>query len=432
MIGSFKQYLVEEEKTVYFSFGRMNPPTTGHEKLLDKLAASAGKNTYRMYLSQSTDPKKNPLAYKDKVSFARKMFPRHARNILLTKNIKNVFDIAVSLYDDGFRKVVMVVGSDRVNEFNALLNKYNGEKARHGFYNFMDIKIISAGDRDPDAEGVEGMSASKMRAAAAENDFTSFSQGLPRKFSNVDSKSVFNAVRKGMGLKEEKNFKRHVELAPVSDIRESYVDGNLFEVGDQVIIKESGEVCTVKQLCSNYVIVESKTNRYRKWLDSVERVESPALAFQEKSMYTKTPDWGTPESTKVAKKKTPGETSEAKAPQDSDIKDRKGTQPKDYYKGLDKSTKTKRDAHFKKHGKKADDDKSAYKPAPGDAKAKTKTSKWTKSFKSMYGEDLSHVDVAKTRIDREKKADAVRHDRMMDRARTRQTKIKNRETKPND
>lgn len=441
MIGSFKQYLVEEERTVYFSFGRMNPPTTGHEKLLDKLAASAGKNTYRMYLSQSTDTKKNPLAYKEKVSFARKMFPRHARNILLTKNIKNVFDIAVSLYDDGFRKVVMVVGSDRVNEFDVLLKKYNGQKARHGFYNFMDIKVISAGERDPDAEGVEGMSASKMRKAAADNDFTAFAQGLPNKFSNANSKSVFNAVRMGMGLKEEKNFKRHIELAPVSDIRESYVDGKLFEVGDQVVVKESGELGTVKQLGSNYVIIESKTNKYRKWLDSVEKVDQPeieyqvapfSVALQEKSMYTKTPDWGTPESTKKAKKKTPGETSEAKAPQDSDIKDRKGTQPKAYYKGLKKSTKTKRDAHFKKHGKKADNDDSAYKPAPGDAKAKTKTSKWTKSFKSMYGEEIAHVDVAKKRIDREKKSDALRHDRMMDRARTRQTKIKNRETKPND
>lgn len=426
MIGSFKQYLVEEERTVYFSFGRMNPPTTGHEKLLDKLASSAGKNPYRMYLSQSEDPKKNPLSYKEKVSFARKMFPRHARNILFTKNIKNVFDIAVSLYDDGFRKVVMVVGSDRVNEFTALLTKYNGQKARHGFYNFMDIKIISAGERDPDAEGVEGMSASKMRSAAADNDFTAFSQGLPKKFSNANSKAVFNAVRKGLGLKEETNFKRHVELQPVSDIRESYVDGKLFEVGDKVVIKESEELATVMQLGSNYVIVETNSNRYRKWLDAVEKINQPLVEYQ------KNPDYGTPEATKLAKKKTPGETAEAKAAQDPDIKDRKGTQPKNYYKGLKKATKTKRDAHFKKHGKKADNDDSAYKPAPGDAKAKTKTSKWTKSFKSMYGEEISHVDVAKKRIDREKKTDATRHDRMMDRARTRQTKIKNRETKPND
>jgi len=366
MIGSFRQYLVEEEKTVFFSFGRMNPPTVGHEKLLDKLASTAGKNPYRMYLSQSTDPKKNPIQYKNKILFARKMFPRHARNILMNTSIKNIFDIAVSLYNEGFRKVVMVVGSDRVNEFNALLNRYNAEKARHGFYNFADIKVVSAGERDPDSEGVDGMSASKMRAAASDNDFTAFSQGLPKKFSNADSKQLFNSVRKGMGLKEETNFKQHIALEPVSAIRESYIDGKLFEVGDKVVIKENGELGIVKQLGSNYVIIESKANKYRKWLDSVEKIDQPVIeydvapfsvALQEKSMYADKPDWGTPESTKKAKKNTPGEkTEEVKRP--------------------------------------------------------------------------TFIDIANARIEREKSSDAKRHDRMMDRARTRQTSIKNRETKP--
>lgn len=323
MIGSFKQYLVEEEKTIFFSFGRMNPPTIGHEKLLDKLASTAGRNPYRMYLSQSQDPKKNPLAYKDKVKAARKMFPRHARNIIMTKDIKTVFDIAVKLYAEGFRKVVMVVGSDRIREFDVLLSKYNGEKARHGFYNFADIKVVSAGDRDPDADGAEGMSASKMRSAAADNDFTTFAQGLPKAFSNSDSKALFNAVRKGMGLKEAKDFRNHVQLSPISEVRESYIDGKLFEVGDDVVIIENGEIGKVKELGSNYVIIESKSNRYRKWLDAVEKVEQKYPEYtvapfsvnlneavdNTKSMYKDTPDWGTPESTKKAKKKTPGEKS---------------------------------------------------------------------------------------------------------------------------
>lgn len=443
MIGSFRDYLVEEEKTVFFSFGRMNPPTTGHEKLLDKLAALAGKNPYRMYLTQTNDSKKNPLQYKNKVTFARKMFPRHARNILLNTSLNSIFDVATTLYNEGFRKIVMVVGSDRVNEFNAVLNQYNGKKARHGFYNFMDIKVTSAGTRDPDSEGVDGMSASKMRSLASDNNFTAFAQALPNKFSNSDSKALFNAVRKGLGLKEETSFKRHIELMPVSNIRESYVDGKLFEVGDQVVIKENGELGTVKQLGSNYVIIESKANKYRKWLDAVEKVDQPAIEYdvapfsvalsESKSMYGDKPDWGTPEATKKAKKMTPGEDQqEAKAPQDSDIKDREGTQPKAYHAGLKKSTKVKRDAHFKKHGKKSDDDSSAYKPAPGDKSAKTKPSKWTKSFKDMYGESLSPVDVAKKRINREKQADAKRHDRMMDRARTKAVTLKNKETNPND
>jgi hypothetical protein len=301
MVGSFKQYLVEEEKTIFFSFGRMNPPTIGHEKLLDKLASTAGRNPYRMYLSQSQDAKKNPLAYKDKVKAARKMFPRHARNIIMTKDVKTVFDIAVKLYDEGFRKVVMVVGSDRVREFDVLLSRYNGEKMRHGFYNFAEIRVVSAGDRDPDAEGVAGMSASKMRAAASGNDFTSFAQGLPKGFSNSDSKALFNTIRKAMGLKEAQDFRNHVQLDPISEVRESYVDGKLYEIGDEVVIKESGEIGKVKKLGSNYVVVESNSRSYRKWLDAVERVEG--------SMYSDKPDWGTPESTKKAKKKTPGEKS---------------------------------------------------------------------------------------------------------------------------
>lgn len=500
MIGSFRQYLVEEEKTVFFSFGRMNPPTIGHEKLLDKLASTAGKNPYRMYLSQSTDAKKNPLSYKDKVKFVRKMFPRHARNVLMNNNIKTVFDAAVSLYNEGFRKVVMVVGSDRVREFDALLSKYNGEKARHGFYNFADIKVVSAGQRDPDAEGVEGMSASKMRAAAADNDFTTFAQGLPKAFSNADSKALFNAVRKGMGLKEATEFRNHVQLEPVSEVRESYVDGKLFEIGDEVVIKENGEIGKVKRLGTNYVIIESKSNEYRKWLDAVEKVEQKYPEYQvasfsqkltEKSMYANKPDWGTPESTKKAKKMTPGQNEEfdideitvdfsvdkqgeltvkledlqeacwpgykqvgtkmkngkpvpncvpanekIEVAQDPDIDDRKGSQPATFQKGIkSKSTKAARDAHFKKMAKR-DDHKNPdlYKDAPGDKKARakgTKPSQYTLRFKQMYGEQVDPVDVAKQRIDREKKADAQRHDRMMDRARTKATNMKNKETKPN-
>ena len=139
MINSFRHYLVEEEKTVYFTFGRMNPPTIGHEKLLNKLASSSRQNPYRVYLSQSTDKKKNPLNFTSKVKHARKMFPKHARQIMADKKVKTVFDALVKLYKEGFKNVAMVVGSDRVNEFEALLNKYNGEKARHGLYNFSKI-----------------------------------------------------------------------------------------------------------------------------------------------------------------------------------------------------------------------------------------------------------------------------------------------------
>ena len=281
MIGSFKQYLVEDSRIIVFSFGRMNPPTIGHEKLLDAMAKTAGRNPYRMYLSQSQDPKKNPLSYKDKVKIARKMFPRHARSILKADKVKNLWHVVTSLYDEGYRNVVMVVGSDRVTQFDILLNKYNGKKGTHGFYNFMDIKVVSAGERDPDAEGASGMSASKMRAAASENDFSKFSLGIPKAVSNAESKKIFNMVRKGMGLKEQTDFKRHIQLDPVSDMREAYVDGSLYSVGDQVIIKENEEVGVVAQCASNYLIIEQQDGkRVRKWLDAVEPVEEKVSPSQ--------------------------------------------------------------------------------------------------------------------------------------------------------
>src|SRR6056300_1283269 len=163
MINSFKSYLIEEEKTVYFTFGRMNPPTIGHEKLLNSISTKSGNNPYRVYLSQSQDKAKNPLSYKNKVKFVRKMFPRHARSIMMNPKVKTFMDAAISLYNEGFKNVVMIVGEDRVNEFEILLKKYNGKKQRNGFYNFARINVISAGQRDPDAEGTEGASATKQR-----------------------------------------------------------------------------------------------------------------------------------------------------------------------------------------------------------------------------------------------------------------------------
>ena len=351
MIKNFSQYLIEEEREVYFTFGRMNPPTIGHGKVMDTLATKSGKSDYKVYLSQVSNPKKDPLSYSDKVKHVRKMFPKHARSVMIDKNIRNVFDVASRLHNEGYKRVTMIVGADRVREFDVLLKKYNGVKARHGFYNFETIRVVSAGARDPDAEGVEGMSASKQRENAKKNDFVTFAQGVPKSMSDRDARKLFNDVRKGMGLKEERSFKNHVELKTVSETREQYVQGKLYEIGDSVVLKESEEVVTVTMLGANYVIVErTDGTRLRKWLDAVELVEKSA-------------------------------------PQDPDIKDKEGTQPKKYYAGLKKSTKSKRDAHFKKHGKKADDDDSAYKPAPGDKSAKTKPSKYTKQFKDMFDEE---------------------------------------------
>ena len=376
MINSFTQYLVEEERAVYFTFGRMNPPTIGHGKLLDKLAAKSGKNPYRVYLSQSQDNKKNPLSYSDKVKHVRKMFPKHARSVMINKKVKTPIDAVTALYDEGFRRIVMVVGSDRVNEFDIILNKYNGQKARHGFYNFESIKVITAGQRDPDAEGAKGASATKQRNAAAENDFTTFGQGLPKTLSNADSRRLYNDVRKGMGLKEAKEFKRHIQLQPVSQLREAYVKDGIFELGDEVVMVKNDVVGKIKHLGANYVIVESKGETWRCWLndvtkvdpetkinfdvdkvrhDDVDGVERVLSEGKTDRWYKDQPEWGTPESTKKAKKKTPGENMK---------------------------------------------------------------------------EQATAIDTAKQKIDREKQADARKHDRMLDRARLVMARKKNRATKP--
>jgi hypothetical protein len=266
----FKEYLKEATGHVTFTFGRFNPPTVGHEKLIEKVH-SLSKGTYRIYASQSHDAKKNPLDY------TTKMFPRHARSIIADVKIKTAFDALDSLYAQGYRSVTFVVGSDRVEEFNKTLNKYNGEKRATGFYNFEGgVQVVSAGERDPDAEDVSGMSASKMRAAAGDNNFELFAKGLPNGFK--EAQKLFNAVRAGMGLKESYNFRQHIQLPTLSKEREAYVNGDLFKVGDVIEVKESKELGQIQRLGSNYVIIETYNgNKQRKWLKDVIKVEEAVI-----------------------------------------------------------------------------------------------------------------------------------------------------------
>ena len=196
-------------KSVAFTFGRFNPPTIGHEKLLD-MTRGANKN-YRIYASQTQDASKNPLNHRQKVSAMKQMFPTHARKISRDK-ITTAIDALVQLYKEKHTDVLMVVGSDRVAEFDKLLKAYNGKKARHGFYKFKSIRVISAGQRDPDAEGVSGMSASKMRKAAQNGDYASFKKGLPSRFKGGEP--LYKLVRKEMGVKGLKEWMEVDEVAP--------------------------------------------------------------------------------------------------------------------------------------------------------------------------------------------------------------------------
>ena len=425
MINSFKNFLVEEEKTVYFVWGRMNPPTAGHEKLLDFAKQKAGKNPLRIYLTQTQDRKRNPLDYRTKVKFARKGFPKYARQIMLDPKVKLMLEALTSFYNEGFKKLVIVAGGDRYREYEVLANKYNGAKSRHGFYNFENITVLNAGDRDPESSGVEGVSGTKLRGFAENGDFSSFAQFMPKALSNAETKAVFNAVREGLGLKAMKETTQHIQLEPVSEIRESYVNGELFKEGDQVVVKDTGELAKVKRLGSNYVIIEGSGNQYRKWLDAVEKVDNDST-YEVADFSVKL------ESLSEA----------VRNPEDPDIGDRKGSQPKNYHAGIkSKSTKIARDRQFKKQAKMADDNPKAYKPAPGDKTAKTKPSKYTKQFKQMFGDSVEeqNVDRVKDRIAREREvekrrdaADQRRQDRMLDRARMARTRRINRRTKDAD
>ena len=227
-------------KSIAFAFGRFNPPTIGHEKLINKVK-SLPTNDYKIFLSRSNDPKKNPLSPRDKLSIMKKMFPSHARNIEINQT-NMVLDIATMLYKKGYSDVTMVAGSDRVREFENILTKYNGVSSRHGMYDFESIKVVSAGERDPDAEGASGMSASKMRAAAAKGDIKSFEKGLPR---GVDADGIMKQVRKGMNLAASYMYMRNLnpvvslEQFEQQQIRDLYIRDQIFNIGDTVdYIKE--------------------------------------------------------------------------------------------------------------------------------------------------------------------------------------------------
>jgi len=197
---SFRDIVEINSQTAVFAFGRFNPPTAGHLKLAMKVKQVAGSDDGFIYTSHSQDPKKNPLDYRTKTKFMKLLF-KPAKVTVSTSNSRTVFDVVVDLYNQGYRSVKMVAGSDRLREFESLLTKYNGVKGRHGFYNFKDIQLVSAGERDPDADDISGMSASKMRAMAFDGDEKGFTSALPRTFRQ--GKQLYKSVRKGMAIREE-------------------------------------------------------------------------------------------------------------------------------------------------------------------------------------------------------------------------------------
>ena len=407
---SFSDLIEARGDTAVFTFGRFNPPTTGHEKLIDALAREQSKNAGSMmhvYPSKSQNAKKDPLPYAKKVAYMKKMFPKYSKNITVSTP-RTAIEVAVELYKMGHKAIVMVVGSDRVAEFDKLLNEYNGvEGKKHGYYGFDNIEVVSAGERDPDSEGVSGMSASKMRTAASEGDFDSFKMGVPSGFK--DALKLYNDVRKNMGIREERDMG---EMTDFETLRDMYLTGKLWNVGDMV--EAHGHEGKVINKGTNYLTFVSEDGKVHKtWLHHI--VERDYK--KEYADYQGTPEQIARRSSRNKARRVMGDKATKgmdvghkdndpmnndpsnlkmedpsvnrreprlrEIKQDKEIKDRDGSQPAKYYAKdtegdtMSKFTKQARARHFdaKKKG-----------PAPGDASATTKPSKHTKKFKQMYGE----------------------------------------------
>jgi len=274
-------------------FGRFNPPTVGHKKLLDAALQISGDGDLRIYPSRSVDPKKNPLETGQKTELMKKMFPDHSDNIINDDSIKTIFDALKLANNDGFSNVKIVVGSDRVAEFDNLAQKYNGK-----LYDFEEIETISAGERDEDAEGVSGMSASKMRKAATENDFESFRKGIPDTLDDAAAKQMMNTVRKAMQVQTESWSLW--EIAPKFDwknLRENYVTGKIFKINQLVENLNTGFVGKIVRRGTNYLICVTEDNiMFKSWIRDLRE-------YEEKKPDTRV---GSPGYFKYAAKMTPG------------------------------------------------------------------------------------------------------------------------------
>ena len=258
---------VPEFPGVVVVFGRFNPPTIGHQKLLDRAAKEANKKGYelRIYPTRSNDPKKNPLTPQMKISYMRQMFPDYAENIVDDKGAKTIFNVLTGANAEGHTNMTIMVGADRLGEFQGLSHKYNGE-----LYNYDKLEVVSAGDRDPDSDDVTGMSASKLRLAAAEGDFKKFAKGIPDTMKNMEKMELFNVLRRSMNISENTEI---WEVAPKLDeegMRDAYLVDKLYPIGSIVENLNTGLSGEIIRRGTNYVIcVTEEEIMFKSWLKDI-------------------------------------------------------------------------------------------------------------------------------------------------------------------
>ena len=251
--------------TLTIAFGRFNPPTTGHGKLLDTVASSSDEDDYMIIPSRTQDKKKNPLDTDTKVSMMKKMFPNHSEKIVNDPSNRTIFDVLSRAHNDGYANVRIVGGGDRVKEFDKLANDYNGK-----LYQFDNLEVMSAGDRDPDSDDVIGMSASKQRKAAAEGDIKAFMKGVPKSLSKKDAEELFQKIRSAMNIKEGWNM---WEIAPKFDwknLRENYVSKKIYRIGQFVENVNTGLVGRIIRRGTSYLICVTEDDiMFKSWIKDV-------------------------------------------------------------------------------------------------------------------------------------------------------------------
>jgi nicotinamide mononucleotide adenylyltransferase len=244
----YRQLIKElPSKKVVFAFGRFQPPTTGHELLVNavKKIASAQKADHVIYASRSQDKKSNPLPVDRKVYYLNRMFPK--TNFIAANEEVRTFMEAAKALSKKYKNIIMVAGSDRVPEYKKLLDKYNGD-----VFTFDTVEVVSAGERDPDADSASGMSGTKMRDAAKKGDFKSFKRGLPHTLTELDGKRLMNEIRQGMGVeavKEQVKFE-------TNELREKYFAGEIFHVGE--IVESEGVAYQIVKRGSNHLLVQNE------------------------------------------------------------------------------------------------------------------------------------------------------------------------------
>ena len=285
------------------AFGRVNPPTTGHEKLLDTVASSSDDGDYVIVPSRSQDKKKNPLDADQKVAVMRQMFPNHSERIVNDAQNRTIFDVLKKAHMDGYAGVRIVGGADRQKEFDKLVNNYNGLH-----YDFDKVEVRSAGDRDPDAEDITGMSASKQRKYAAENDFENFLKGVPTAMNKKVAKELFKNIRAGMNIKEGWSLWRIAPKLDWENLREHFVGKKIYQVGDLVENLNHGLVGRIIRRGTNYLICVTEDNvMFKSWIKDVTEANKYNNDTKISGVPANQREVGTPALLNYAKSMVPGQ-----------------------------------------------------------------------------------------------------------------------------